>query len=304
MLTGGIGYTYSLGSVQTDPTLSFNNNNLPLTQINLSAYPYTPNASGYGGKGGLIVPALDIWKVATGFKGRRADANGVPQPIVSSAKCNACHVALGVGPDFHAGQRNDPTSCNFCHKPNQTSSAWSANQKDFVHSIHGAEKRGTAFTWHETSLIEGYWQVTYPAVLNKCEMCPLPGTYDFSSTATTNALPNMLPSTVGQGTYAAGGVHSPYVTEGVSYGAGFSFNALTGASAEAANTTLIVTPIMAACSACHDSPAAVDHMQTNGGSFWESRAAAAAKQQGEQCLICHGPNRVAAISLVHSDKTP
>jgi len=91
----------------------------------------------------------------------------------------------------------------------------------------------------------------------------------------------MLPSTVGQGTYAAGSVHSPYITEGVSYGSGFSFNALT-----------------------HDSPAAIDHMQTNGGSFWESRAAAAAKQQGEQCLICHGPNRVAAISLAHSDKTP
>jgi len=94
------------------------------------------------------------------------------------------------------------------------------------------------------------------------------------------------------------------VKEARSYGAGFSFNALPGASAEAASTTLIVTPIVAACSACHDSPAAVDHMQTNGGSFWESRGAATAKQQGEQCLICHGPNRIAAISLVHSDKTP
>ena len=286
MLTGGIGYTYSLGSLQTDHTLDFINNNLPLTQINLSAYPYTPNASGYGGKGGLIVPALDVWKVATGYSGRRPDANGNPQPIVATAKCNACHVSLGVGPDFHAGQRNDATSCNFCHRPNQTSSAWSANQKDFVHSIHGAEKRGTAFTWHEKSLTEGYWQTTYPAVLNRCEMCHLPGTYDFSTTTAMNALPNMLPSTVGQGTYAPGSVHAPStppynVQEATNYGAGFSFNALTGASAEA-----------------------VDHMQTNGGSFWESRGAATAKQQGEQCLICHGPNRIAAISLVHSDKTP
>src|SRR5262249_9763567 len=37
MLTGGIGYTYSLGSAQTDPNLNFVNNNLPLTQTNLSA---------------------------------------------------------------------------------------------------------------------------------------------------------------------------------------------------------------------------------------------------------------------------
>jgi OmcA/MtrC family decaheme c-type cytochrome len=296
MLTGGIGYTYNLGSVQTSGAPDFINNNQPLTQINLPAYPYTPNASGQGGKGGLIVPAPDVWKVATGFTARRA--------IVANAKCNACHVSLGVGPDFHAGQRNDATSCNFCHRPNQTSSAWSANMKDFVHSLHGAEKRTTGFTWHEKSLTQGYWQTTYPAVLNRCEMCHLPGTYDFSATAATAALPNMLPSTVGTGTYAAGSVHSPYVAEGTNYGAGFSFNAITGASAEAATSTLILSPIVAACSACHDTPAAVDHMQTNGGSFWETRASATAKQQGEQCLICHGPNRLAAISLVHADRTP
>ena len=213
---------------------------------------------------------------STGFRGRRADpadSTGAPRNIVDNSKCAGCHVTLGVGPDFHAGQRNDATSCNFCHKPNQSSSGWSANQKDFVHSIHGAEKRGVQFTWHEKSPTDGYWKTTYPAVLNRCEMCHLPGTYDFSTMAMTTALPNMLPSTVGQGTYAAGSVHSPYVAEGTAYGAGFTFNALTGASTEAASTTLIISPIVAACSACHDSPAAIDHMQTNGGSFWEPRAA-------------------------------
>ena len=299
MLTGGIGYTYNLGSVQADPTLNFKNNNQPLTQINLPAYPYTPNASGQSGTGGLIVPAPDISKVATGFTGRRA--------IVANSKCNGCHVQLGVGPDFHAGQRNDAGTCTFCHKPNQTSSGWSANMKDFVHSLHGAEKRGVLFTWHEKSPTRGYWQTTYPAVLNRCEMCHLPGTFDFSLPATTTALPNMLPSTVGVGTYAVGSVHSPYVTEGTAYGAGFNFNALTGITGptiEAAPTTLVTSPIVAACSACHDSPAAVDHMQTNGGSFWEVRSTVAAKPQGEECLICHGPNRLAAISLVHLNKTP
>ncbi len=304
MLTGGIGYTYSLGSVQTDPTLNFINNNQPLTQINLPAYPYTPNPSGFSGTGGLIVPAPDIWKVATGYTGRRTDpTTGKQQLIVATEKCAGCHVSLGVGPDFHAGQRNDATSCNFCHRPNLTSSGWSANQKDFVHSIHGAEKRGVQFTWHEKSPTDGYWKTTYPAVLNRCEMCHLPGTYDFSTPAMTAALPNMLPSTAGAGTYAAGSVHSPYVTEGVSYGSAFTFNALTGASSEAAPTTLVISPIAAACSACHDSPAAVDHMQTNGASFWEPRSGLATKPL-EQCLICHGPNRIASISLVHLDRTP
>jgi OmcA/MtrC family decaheme c-type cytochrome len=299
MLTGGIGYTYSLGSlVAADPAnpLSFKNNNQPLTQINLPAYPYRPNANGQSGAGGLVVPALDVAKVATGFTGRRQ--------IVATARCAGCHVTLGVGPDFHAGQRNDAATCNFCHRTNLTSSGWSANQKDFVHSIHGAEKRGVPFTWHQASPTDGFFKTTFPAVLNRCEMCHLPGTFDFSLAGTTSAFPNMLPSTAGAGTYAAGSVHSPYVAEGTNYGAAFAFNALTGVSTEAAPTTLIISPIVAACSACHDSPIAIDHMQTNGGSFWEARSVVAAKPQGEECLICHGPNRIAAISLVHLDRTP
>src|SRR5439155_1026438 len=187
MLTGGIGYTYNLGTVNaSDSTLNFINNNQPLTQINLPAYPYTPNDpnGGKGGKGGLIVPALDVWKVATGYTGRRADpTNGQQKPAAVTEKCDACHVALGVGPDLHASER------------------------------------------------------TYAANTPNSE-------------------------------------HSPYVTEGTNYGAGFNFNPLTGASTEAASTTLVISPIVAACSACHDSPAAIDHMQTNGGSFWRPRAEA------------------------------
>lgn len=300
MLTGGIGYTYGLGSRQSpaNPDLDFVNNTQPFTQIDLPAYPYVTNKKadgvtpGYSGKGGLIVPPPDVSMVATGFTGRRV--------IVDNARCGACHVALGVGPDFHAGQRNDAPTCSWCHRPNQTSSAWSANAKDFVHAIHGAEKRMTLFTWHESSPTEGFWKTTYPGVLNQCEMCHLPGTYDFSSSATIAAYPNMLPSTVGQGTYAAGSVHAPYVNEAQAYGVGFSYNALTGATVTADPTTLVVSPIVAACSACHDSAIAVDHMQTNGGSFYESRAVAFAKPQQEECLLCHGPGRLAAIAERHA----
>ena len=300
MLTGGIGYTYGLGSRQNpaNADLDFVNNTQPFTQIDLPAYPYSRNkkkdavTAGYGGAGGLIVPPPDVWMVATGYTGRRA--------IVENARCQACHVALGVGPDFHAGQRNDAPTCSWCHRPNQTSSAWSANGKDFIHAIHGAEKRGTLFTWHEASPTEGFWKTTYPGVLNKCEMCHLPGTYDFSSAATVAAYPNMLPSTVGQGTYAAGSVHAPYAAEAQAYGAGFSFNVLTGATVTADPTTLVISPIVAACSACHDSAIAVDHMQTNGGSFYEARSVAFAKPQQEECLLCHGPGRLASIFDRHA----
>jgi len=300
MFTGGIGYTYGLGSRQTppNPDVDFINNTQPLTQINLAAYPYVPNKKadgvtpGYAGVGGLIVPPPDVSTVATGFTGRRA--------IVDNSKCGACHVSLGVGPDFHAGQRNDAGTCNWCHRPNQTSSAWSANAKDFVHAIHGAEKRTTPFTWHQASPTEGFWKATYPGVLNKCEMCHLPGTYDFSTSAAQAAYPRMLSSTVGQGTYAAGSVHAPYVTEATAYGAGFSYNALTAAVVNPDPTTLVVSPMVAACASCHDTPIAIDHMQTNGGSFYESRATVAAKPQQEECMLCHGPNRIAAIADRHA----
>lgn len=300
MLTGGIGYTYALGSRQSpaNPDLDFINNTLPFTQIDLPAYPYVANKKadgvtpGYGGVGGLIVPPPDVSKVATGFTGRRA--------IVDNSKCGTCHVSLGVGPDFHAGQRNDAATCNWCHRPNQTSSAWSANAKDFVHAIHGAEKRLTPFNWHQVSPTEGFWKVTYPGVLNKCEMCHLPGTYDFSTSAAMAAYPNMLASTVGQGTYAAGSAHSPYVTEATAYGAGFSYNVLTAATVNADPTTLVVSPMVAACASCHDSPIAIDHMQTNGGSFYEARATAFTKPQQEECMLCHGPGRIANIADRHA----
>jgi OmcA/MtrC family decaheme c-type cytochrome len=386
MLTGGIGYTYSLGSAPT-----FSNNTQPFTQIDLPAYPYTPNASGFAGTGGLIVPAPDVSKVATGFLGRRA--------IVSNAKCDACHATLGVAPDFHAGQRNDAPTCAFCHRPNQTSSGWSANAKDFIHSIHAAEKRTVPFNWHAASATQGFYQVTYPAVLNRCEMCHLPGTYDFSLTSTTSALPSMLPSTVAQGRYNSNPTTnpagfftiSPYVASDnlTDYGFGFATSnvgatlpdgmsgtqslggpivACTPASpcictaanpcsvdvsgpytvdnvpvtftqkigstttacsggttctcttaqpctgvvaacspttpCQAQGTTLVISPIAAACVACHDGTSALDHMQTNGASIWEPRSVALTKPQKEECLICHGPNRIASISLVHVDRTP
>jgi len=382
MLSGGIGYTYSLGSAP-----SYANNTQPFTEIDLAAYPYTANTGASAGKGGLIVPPPDVWKVATGFTGRRA--------IVDNSKCGACHVTLGVGPDFHAGQRNDSPTCSWCHRPNQTSSGWAANGKDFIHSIHGAEKRSVKFNWHAESATAGFYETTYPGVLNRCEMCHLAGTYDYSLASTASAYPNMLYSTVGQGRYNSNATTnplgyfsiSPYVTSdnSVDFGYGYStsnisatlpdgisgtqtvgaaanncspaahcvcnatnpcsvtisgtytvsnvplnFTQKVGTTTNACNsttpctcttaqpctaavatcsltapcsaqgTTLVNSPIVAACSACHDSAIAIDHMQTNGGSFYEPRSTAFTKPQKEECLLCHGPGRIASIAERHA----
>ncbi|HET9751669.1 MAG TPA: hypothetical protein VFP52_01860, partial [Myxococcales bacterium] len=64
-------------------------------------------------------------------------------------------------------------------------------------------------------------------------------------------------------------------------------------------TTLVNSPIVAACTGCHDSPMAIDHMQANGGSFYEARGTAFTKPQKEQCLLCHGDGKIASIHDVH-----
>jgi hypothetical protein len=95
---------------------------------------------------------------------------------------------------------------------------------------------------------------------------------------------------------------SPYVVgDGVfDYGVGFAYSATTNVTTEAAGTTLVLSRVTGACSACHDSAAAIDHMRQAGGLFYAQRSTALAPgAPPEQCMICHGPGRIAAIGTVH-----
>jgi Outer membrane cytochrome MtrC/MtrF-like, domains II/IV len=100
---------------------------------------------------------------------------------------------------------------------------------------------------------------------------------------------------------------SPYVPAG-SYGSGFGYNAATGVGTDAAATTLVISPITTACFACHDDALATAHMTTNGGQIYAARGApgsgsgalgALASGNGEACLVCHGPGKIADIDAVH-----
>jgi OmcA/MtrC family decaheme c-type cytochrome len=273
MFTGGIGYTY--GSATT-----------PLTEIDLAAYPYTAATN----VGGLLTVVPNAWKVGTGFTGRRL--------IVSNDKCNACHAKLGIAPTFHSGQRNDAQTCSFCHTVNKINSGWSVNEKDLVHAIHASGKRVNKFSW-EVAAGDTYWKVTYPGFLRDCEQCHLAGTYDFSAAASIAAVPNLLPSTVANGTTPAsissiitgdetvpGTYYSPFVAANTTYGNEFKYTGSTGATTQADTTTLINSPIAAACFSCHDTSDAKAHMVQNGGSIYEARSTALGKS--ETCLVCHG----------------
>jgi OmcA/MtrC family decaheme c-type cytochrome len=294
MLTGGVGYSYNASST------------LPLTQTNLAAYP-VPDGSGLvnpsatNKTGGLIVIAPNVQRVAAGFSGRRA--------IVEDARCNACHQELGTFTEdaFHAGQRNDGTTCSWCHTPNRASSGWTAETGNMTHAIHGAAKRSVPYTWHSAVTPgDSFAHINYPGILARCEQCHLPGTFDFSATASANAaglgadqIDKRQYREVASGTLSATDISlSPYVTAGVNYGARFSFNAGTGVTTPGAGTNLVTSPTTNACVGCHDSNLAVSHMQLNGGSFYAARSSAIGIQ--EQCFVCHAGDRVASIRDVHA----
>lgn len=323
MLTGGLGYSYNITST------------LPLTQTNLADYPVSPSPIGHASGnevGGLIVIAPNAQKVATGYTGRRA--------IVEDARCNKCHQELGTFTEeaFHGGQRNDGTTCAWCHTPNRTSSGWSADSTSYIHAIHAGAKRTVPFTWHATGTapnFESFADIGFPGVLRQCETCHLPGSYYFANTQGTPLADSVIASrlyrTVGQGIYngtagtvTAGctisatnncvqtelGVYSlsPYVIKdnATDYGLGFSFNAgLTtsggvpaGGTREAAATTLVNSPIATACFACHDSSQARAHMESNTGSIYKPRSTALTTT--ETCLVCHGVDRIADIKAMHA----
>ena len=308
MLTCGLGYTYNLSSAQ------------PLTQKNVTGYAYNITNN----TGGLAMPPKNVWRVATGYTGRRGASNiaSATGQIVTMSRCADCHNQLGVLPTYHAGQRNDGATCSFCHTQNRTSSGWTAGSESFVHAIHAAQKRTVPYNWHAVGTYAGgawsstgFWGVKYPGRLNYCESCHQPGYYDFSASwYTTNGGANLdtrLMQTVATGTYDAvtlpsdGGINqlslsvSPYVdsTGATNYGAGYSYNTATQAITQAASTTLVISPVTNTCFGCHDSAEAKSHMENNGASIYLPRATAATRV--EQCLICHGPGKTAAVKDVH-----
>jgi len=253
--------------------------------------------------------ALAQTKAVTGSTARRT--------IVDTAKCSKCHEQLGINPSFHSGARNNGTMCAFCHTPNRTSNGWSASAGTFIHGLHAAAKRTNKYMWAAVSLTDNYGNITYPGYLRNCEQCHVTGGYDFSVTTSTSSLlyPTAAASTISASSNTFR--NSPYVTAGNYYGAAFSYTAATQVTLQAGSSTLVSSPISAACFSCHDTTTAAAHMKTNGGVLYAPRSTAfinASTASGraysgpsttEQCTICHGPaantqnTTVPTIKAVH-----
>ena len=290
MVTGAVGINYN-----------------GFVQLGLTAYP----------KGIRLREPAFAMKTADTYTARRA--------IVSNAKCNNCHGQLGVGPSFHSGARNNGEGCALCHNANNSTGhtgaansfggGWNVGIKNLVHSIHSSAKRANAFTYEATvANPNGFQEVTYPGVLKNCEQCHVAGSYDFRTAANAAALPNLLWTTEAKTDMTNNSTTNP--TGIASLGLSPWITSLGKGQVNYTADNLVSSPISASCFGCHDSKLALTHMQTNGGTLYgafstvanvatrpaigaSGTAAAMTFTKVEACIVCHGPDKLYDIKVVH-----
>jgi OmcA/MtrC family decaheme c-type cytochrome len=155
--------------------------------------------------------------------------------------------------------------------------------------------------------------VSYPGILKRCDNCHVPNAVNFGADAST-LVPNLLWSTSASGTLLTDAAddkrkmpRSPVdgslmygLVYGGAYGAGLTVSGAT--VSQAAGTTLVESPVTAACFACHDNSVAKLHFAANGGVFYSARSVngGATLVNKETCLVCHGYGRDQDAALVHA----
>ena len=264
----------------------------------------------------LREPAFAIL-TATGYTARRT--------VVDSARCNKCHAQLGVEPSFHSGARNNAQGCAFggCHnetkstghtgEANSFGGGWAVGAKNMIHAIHGASKRTQPFTYEATAKNQkGFGTVAYPGVLNNCEQCHVPGSYDFGNSANATASANLLWTTD-----ANGDMRNPDNKPPI--GQSPWIKILGKGEIDYRGDPLVSSPITSACFACHDSQTAIAHFQANGGILLRTVSSITGATPGvpgtsstdrsgldgknvEQCLLCHASGKIADVKVVHQVK--
>ncbi len=137
-----------------------------------------------------------------------------------------------------------------------------------MHGIHGAEKRTVPYTWHAVSADDNFSKIVYPGVLARCEQCHVPGSYDFTNTASADAAGIGPDGTnkrefryiTGNVTASVSKAPDAWLAAG-NYVPGFSYSAATGITTIASDTNLLLSPTVSACVGCHDSALAISHIQ-------------------------------------------
>jgi len=233
--------------------------------------------------------------------------------VVSNAKCNVCHSALGSASGsntlpnaFHTGARNTVEACVVCHDANRMSTTIMTNGSTFnesyqfkrmIHGIHGGSKRTYPFTHGNTvvgafnkdgtsatggsalaATVENFAaEVAWPGVGINCNACHVNNSYK-----------------VDQSPLGAV-VNKPIVTAAVG---------TTPAVLETdPNKWKVISPKAASCTACHDSSTAITHVTSNGGAYFGTKTQAQiAALPRESCDDCHASGSFVSVDLVHGQK--
>lgn len=231
----------------------------------------------------------------------------VPVPrrmVVAVANCQKCH-GQNDGLALHGGNRTDNVAlCVMCHNPNETDLSKRPADPDatvngvntaavdgleqrtihfkyMIHALHGAAFRASNNPGDPYVIYGGtptdFSDVRFPGILNDCTQC---------HTATGYTLP--LPAGVLGTTVDTNATVQTAGNPATYYGTPTNTAAYER-----------ITPTAAACSACHNDALAKAHMQQNGASFYMTQSLINNGSTVEACALCHGPGRVADVSVVH-----
>ncbi len=154
-----------------------------------------------------------------------------------------------------------------------------------IHGIHAAADRTYPYEFVRSGDHGGYYDwshVLFPTSTSSCLTCHIDGddTY-FPESIPAGALVTTRRTTTGEDETGTD---------------------VKNAREDLPNSTDIVnSPISSTCFYCHDSDAAVAHMEQNGGAISWERGDLLDYQPIETCTVCHGEGKVADVELVHED---
>jgi OmcA/MtrC family decaheme c-type cytochrome len=207
--------------------------------------------------------------------------------VVVFSKCQGCHDGGQHGDvivprlSLHGGNRTEELAvCVVCHNPNQTDAAYRASgaeeSVDFKRLVHGIYAGG----FRKTPLViigfrgsvNDFSHVRFPAKLRDCVKCHIDAN--------------------GQGTFELRQVSKL----GSTITSSFLLNPIPGSVDVNPANDLKISPIAAACSACHDSKEVKEHMKARGAWFGVVQSVLEGK---EQCAKCHGPGQYKDVRRVH-----
>ncbi|EHR69671.1 decaheme c-type cytochrome, OmcA/MtrC family [Burkholderiales bacterium JOSHI_001] len=223
--------------------------------------------------------------------------------VVSSAKCNVCHGALGttsgsntLANAFHGGARDTVEACVVCHDANRAGSGnmmtnglnlyESYQFKRMIHGIHGNSKRSYPFT-HGNAVV---------GVFNK----------DGSSATGGAALAANVENYAAEVAWPGVGINCNACHENNSYKQDLGqLGSVVFKDSGVTDPMLwkVITPKAASCTGCHDGPAVIAHVTTfSNAAFGDKTQAQINGLPRETCDDCHSPGGFKGVDLVHGQK--